>query len=314
MAENLNLMQKFKVILLALFLCFNCNDGDIIDVEFNFDNSFSFRECGQIIFFKINENNNESLALNLSGISISDLFAFDEILNDTEDTIVIQRNLNGTTNRFNYRTYSGEVNGNDLFCNPIPPANVVVLSEEESISGTVIITIKARDDDNDGIPAEFEDVNGNGNLFDDDTDGDGIPDFLDVDDDGDNVFTRDELNPNGINENFGTNVLDSDGDGTPDYLDTDDDGDGTLTRDEESIIQDQNPRNDITDINSGPDYLNPNVSTTVTAVAFRPHGVTRTFTITIEVNNIQFSFLNQSNFDFGENVSTENVQKIPVFN
>lgn len=203
---------------------------------------------------------------------------------------MIERTLNGTTDRFNYRTYSGEVSGNDLFCNPIPPANIDVLSEEESQSGTVIITITARDDDNDGVPAEFEDVNGNGNLFDDDTDGDGIPNFLDIDDDGDNVPTLNELNSDSINENFGDNPLDTDGDGVPDYLDTDDDGDDTLTRDEESIFQDQNPINDVTDINIGADYLNPNVTTGVPAVAYRPHSVTRTYTITITVNNIQFSF------------------------
>ncbi len=310
----MNKMQKIKVVIIALLLCFSCNDGDIIDVEFNFDDSFAYTECGQIIFFKINENSNESLALSLSGISVDDLFDFDDILNDVEDTIVIERTLNGTTDRFNYRTYSGEVSGNDLFCNPIPPANIDVLSEEESQSGTVIITITARDDDNDGVPAEFEDVNGNGNLFDDDTDGDGIPNFLDIDDDGDNVPTLNELNSDSINENFGDNPLDTDGDGVPDYLDTDDDGDDTLTRDEESIFQDQNPINDVTDINIGADYLNPNVTTGVPAVAYRPHSVTRTYTITITVNNIQFSFLNQTSFDFGENVSSESIQKTPIFN
>ena len=64
-----------------------------------------------------------------------------------------------------------------------------------------------------------------------DTDGDGIPDYLDIDDDGDNVLTENELNPEeGSWKDFG--FLDTDGDGTADYLDTDDDGDGVPTRNE----------------------------------------------------------------------------------
>lgn len=307
-------MKQYLLITLALLLCFSCDDGDIIDVGFNFNDEFEFAECGPIILYKINESNNESFAITLSDVSIDDLFDFDDILTNVVDTIVIQRNINGTSNRFNYRTYNTEVSGSDLFCNPIPPAGISVITEEESSSGTVVITITARDDDNDGIPAEFEDVNGNGDLFDDDTDGDGIPNFLDFDDDGDNVPTLNELNENGRDENFGTNPLDTDGDGVLDYLDTDDDGDGTLTRDEESIIQDQNPRNDITNVNEGPDYLNPNVFTAVSAVAFRQHITSRTFTITVVVNNIQFSFLNQSVFDFGVNSSAETRQFTPEFN
>ena len=54
-----------------------------------------------------------------------------------------------------------------------------------------------------------------------DTDGDGIADYLDSDDDGDGVLTIDELN--------GILVIDTDNDGIPDYLDTDDDNDGVPT-------------------------------------------------------------------------------------
>jgi hypothetical protein len=50
-----------------------------------------------------------------------------------------------------------------------------------------------RDADRDGVLNKDEDLNNNGDLYDDDTDGDGIPDFLDIDDDGDNVLTRREI-------------------------------------------------------------------------------------------------------------------------
>src|SRR5690606_10950974 len=45
------------------------------------------------------------------------------------------------------------------------------------------------DHDNDGIPSYLEDLNGDMNLYNDDTDGDGIPNFIDTDDDGDRVLT-----------------------------------------------------------------------------------------------------------------------------
>lgn len=304
--------------ILGLFLLFitltTCNDGDLIDLSFDFEDEFTINECGQLIFYKINETQNESLALSLTGISIEELFNFEDILTQVQDTIVIERSINGTSNRLNYRVYNGTVTGSDLFCNPIPPSDISVRSEEDSQTGTVIITIIARDDDNDGIPSEFEDLNGNGNLLDDDSDNDGIQNFLDVDDDGDNVLTRDELTPNTLNTDPGLNPLDTDGDTTPDYLDVNDDGDDALTRDEESILQDENPRNDVTEPGGLPDYLNPNVSTTEPAVAFRAHTVVRTFTIKVQVNNIQFSFLNQTSLDFGENVSSVNVTKSPIFN
>ena len=61
-----------------------------------------------------------------------------------------------------------------------------------------------------------------------DTDGDGTPDFMDMDDDGDGVNTADE-SPDGDSDPTDD---DTDGDGTPNYLDDDDDGDGIDTADE----------------------------------------------------------------------------------
>jgi outer membrane protein OmpA-like peptidoglycan-associated protein len=77
-----------------------------------------------------------------------------------------------------------------------------------------------------------------------DTDGDGTPDFLDVDDDGDGVSTKDELNEDG-------SFRDSDDDGKPDHLDVDDDGDGIPTADE--LNEDGTFRD--TDGDGTPDHL-----------------------------------------------------------
>ncbi|MGK0413807.1 MAG: FKBP-type peptidyl-prolyl cis-trans isomerase FkpA [Polaribacter sp.] len=48
------------------------------------------------------------------------------------------------------------------------------------------------DHDNDGVATIDEDIDNDGNLFNDDTDSDGFPNYFDVDDDGDGVFTADE--------------------------------------------------------------------------------------------------------------------------
>jgi hypothetical protein len=52
--------------------------------------------------------------------------------------------------------------------------------------------IKKRDHDRDGILSKDEDLNNSGDLYDDDTDGDKIPNFLDVDDDNDLYLTKTE--------------------------------------------------------------------------------------------------------------------------
>lgn len=87
--------------------------------------------------------------------------------------------------------------------------------------------IENTDSDNDGVPSILEDINGDGDLTNDNTDeedelstfGITIPNFQDGDDDGDGVSTNDE-----ITDDEGNIILpypDSDGDGTPDYLDPD---------------------------------------------------------------------------------------------
>ena len=82
--------------------------------------------------------------------------------------------------------------------------------------------IENTDNDNDGIPSILEDLNGNGYLFDDNTDSEEeasanfpqFANFQDNDDDGDGILTIDEINEDG-------SFRDSDGDGIFDHLDPD---------------------------------------------------------------------------------------------
>ena len=88
----------------------------------------------------------------------------------------------------------------------------------------------ALDCDNDGVPNGVELAIG-------DTDGDGILNFLDTDDDNDGILTMFEdygntdltLGAANANGDGDPTNDDTDGDGIPDYLDTDDDNDGIAT-------------------------------------------------------------------------------------
>lgn len=66
------------------------------------------------------------------------------------------------------------------------------------IFGFKLYEVIRADHDSDGIESYLEDINGDGYLrdnettYEDDTDRDGLPNFLDVDDDGDNFLTKNE--------------------------------------------------------------------------------------------------------------------------
>lgn len=95
-----------------------------------------------------------------------------------------------------------------------PPGSI--LPYEQLIFTFELYATQIADHDDDGIPSYMEDLNGNQYLMDDDTDGDGIPNYLDDDDDGDGRLTRDEIiiHPDGTLE-----FPDTNGNGIPDYLD-----------------------------------------------------------------------------------------------
>lgn len=76
------------------------------------------------------------------------------------------------------------------------------------------------DSDGDGILDIYEDLDESNSFNNDDSDGDGIPDYADADDDNDGIPTADE-NPDPNGDGNPDDALDSDGDGIPDYLDTD---------------------------------------------------------------------------------------------
>ena len=281
-------MRKLFFVISCIFLSliFSCDDGDVLTVEFDFADTF--QTCGDLVFYKTKNDPSESLSLVVNDLDFEDLLNVEA--GETKEII-------STSNTFNYRTYNNTALPSNLFCQAIPPSEIQIREDYESLNNEAIFTTSLVEDDNDGIPAELEDINGNGNLEDDDTDGDDIPNYLDQDDDGDNVLTTTEK-PNYTEADGLVNAQDTDGDGIPDYLDTDDDEDGVPTRNEESVDPDQDPTNDIRDPNVGPDYLNPGVALDVPATAYREHTITQKYDITLYIENVDLDIIN-TDFDFG---------------
>ncbi|MCF6350895.1 MAG: peptidylprolyl isomerase [Flavobacteriaceae bacterium] len=119
--------------------------------------------------------------------------------------------------------------------------------------------VEEADHDNDTVSTNYENLNGDDDYLNDDTDGDNVANFVDVDDDGDRILTKFEnADPN--EDGNPNDAIDTDGDNIPNYLDDDDDGDGIL-----SINENADPNNDgnpvdalDTDGDDIPDYLAPN--------------------------------------------------------
>jgi hypothetical protein len=252
-------MKKLTLLLALIFLIVSCDDGDVIVTELDFDD-VELQRCENVsdvtnyVFYKTKSSTNEALALQFE----TDEPLFEEV--NTSYSIL----LSGT-DQYSYRVFNGDPS--NYFCNAIPPTSPLVQEEFISTDGLVEIFSSGTESDADAIPTEIEDPT---LLL--DTDLDGILDYLDFDDDGDNVPTRLEGVVLNEDETAIDLVLsrDTDGDMIPDYLDDDDDGDGILTRNED-LNRDLNPNNDKSDLDfpTVPDYLNPDITVETVVDVYR---------------------------------------------
>jgi gliding motility-associated-like protein len=130
-------------------------------------------------------------------------------------------------------------------------------SEDVDVINDNILAVN--DTDGDGISDYIEwDTNGDG-IGPDDADGDGISNYEDLDSDGDGISDEDENDPN----NDGIGLDDSDGDKIPDFLDIDSDGD-TYSDEEEGITD--------CDYDGIPDYLDHDSCRYKIPNGFSPNG------------------------------------------
>lgn len=289
-------LKTFGFLFILFFL--SCDDGNVIVTSFNFNEDTSLSLCQQdevnVLHF-IDQQTNEAISFKFSGQVFDGTFA------GLETSLTLEIPIN-STNQVTYRRLGSSINGNNYFCQQIPPSSPQVIDEFVSTSGgTATLEIRiSEQDDNDGVPPEIEDRNNNGNLFDDDSDGDGIPDFLDTDDDNDNVLTVSEqleaVDDNGniiTDENGDVVYVDTDNDGIPNYLDDDDDGDGVLTKNEDlNACEDPenpalNPSNDL-NADGLPNYLNPDISDSIEINVVKANTISRSFFTQVVFNDITF--------------------------
>ncbi len=309
------LSSLFALFIIALI--YSCNDGDVLEVEFDFNDTYQACGDGELLLYKTKNDPSETLTVLISGFTSDELFT-------SEEDIIEKTNVD-----FNYRTYANTQLPNDLFCTNIPPDVNITNDQSSKCTATFFRTIV--EDDNDGIPTELEstsrtmnpladdDDDGILNYLDDDpkdssvgdeiekiskefdTDQDGLPNFIDEDDDGDNVPTINEDPIKDADDNpLPLEEQDTDDDGIPNYLDNDDDGDGILTRDEENETQDQNPRNDQA-FGTTPNYLNATPTSNVApkATRYMDHKYTRSYTFRLVITNLSLNTLFQDEFNFG---------------
>ena len=260
-------MRKLFFISILLSLFSSCNDGDIIITDFNFEAS-NLNNCGgpgAYVFYNINNS--------LFAESISLVLETSDILFLESGTV--EYVLNGITYAVNYRKYDDDIT-DDYFCSNIPPTTPNVTIEFLGASGIALLTTIVTKNDEDGIEEDPE-----SNL---DTDNDGLLNYFDNDDDGDNVPTVNELGAGFLSGN-NEFPLDTDNDGVFDYLDIDDDGDTILTRYEDAN-GDLDPTNDFTGTSDDPDYLTAAIANSNAIDQYRIHSYQITSDIELVINNL----------------------------
>jgi hypothetical protein len=243
-------------LLLGLIIFMACDDGDVAVQSFDFeDQPLSYCDSDQsILFYVRNSSGTEAV---LADLTVN--------LNNLLNPGILNYDLAGNTNNATYRIFDAAAEP-EYFCSAIPPTSPNVVEQYTAISGRAELLVVVSKDDLDGVATDDE------LPLDQDTDGDGLFDYIDFDDDGDNVptaFELDVFNADGDNNPL-TNPLDTDQDGIPNYLDNDDDGDGVLTIDED-LNGDLDPTNDFTDPSAGPDYLNAAVALNTPQPLYREH-------------------------------------------
>ena len=260
-------MRKLFFISILLSLFSSCNDGDIIVTDFNFEAS-NLNNCGgpgAYVFYNINNS--------LFAESISLVLETSDILFLESGTV--EYVLNGMTYAVNYRKYDNDIT-DDYFCSNIPPTTPSVTIEFLGASGIAVLTTIVTKNDEDGIEEDST-----SNL---DTDNDGLLNYFDNDDDGDNVPTLNELGSEFLtgNNEF---PLDTDNDGIYDYLDIDDDNDTILTRYEDANA-DLDPTNDFRGTNGDPDYLIASIINSTIVDQYITHSYQLTSDIELLINNL----------------------------
>lgn len=270
-------MKKIFMLLFVLSIILSCNDGDFDVPSFDFSDEV-INDCGDLVLFKINES--EALIVELSNNSIY-----------TSSTSSLSLN-----NTISYRIFNDNVSSS-YFCNDIPPT-LPTISDEWIGSGTLVVDNIITRDDEDKVeePADLVDDPLTTTINEADIDEDGIPNYYDLDDDGDGILTRNEIEIDALDNVI---LIDTDSDGIPNYLDDDDDNDGILTIDESFTLDG--------DIDGIVDYLDSDTTDVLVAPnlnepLINTYKLSYLATFTIEnmgLSNNDGNTINHETYDYG---------------
>ena len=163
------------------------------------------------------DSSSQPVAFDLTGV----VNGFQDVAIELNSAGSFIKNPDGTTTFEDFGVGAMFIpSGLGYFNNP-PTSSAIPLYEQLVFTFQLLETFQG-DQDGDGVPSIYEDIDGNGQEENDDTDDDFTPNFADADDDNDGVPTSQEiLDENGVRITDPALYPDVDGDGTPDYLDSD---------------------------------------------------------------------------------------------
>lgn len=130
-------MKRFFAFLLLAFVFSSCDDGDLTEVSFEFDDSPA-QSCNTTTndFFIYKTQDKRALIIQLPESNFPNQISADL------STQPLPLNINGTSVRLIYREYSGNVTVNTI-CSAVPASNPFVVKEQEAIEGKINITTTA---------------------------------------------------------------------------------------------------------------------------------------------------------------------------
>lgn len=133
-------MKRFFAFLLLAVVFSSCDDGDLTEVSFEFDDSLAVNCNSNSVdatkFFIYKTQGNRALIIQLEESNFPNRLSAD--LPSQPAPLVI----NGSTIRLIYREYSGPVTSNTL-CSSVPASDPIVVEEREATEGTITITTSA---------------------------------------------------------------------------------------------------------------------------------------------------------------------------
>ena len=130
-------MKRFFAFLLLAVVFSSCDDGDLNEVSFEFDDSLTV-QCGTETsdFFIYKTQDKRALIIQIPESNFPNRISADLA---TQPTPLV---INNSTVKLIYREYSGEVSQSTI-CSTIPAANPYVVQERAATAGTITITTTA---------------------------------------------------------------------------------------------------------------------------------------------------------------------------